>query len=149
MGCCPSLGLGLPAVENKEVGFSNLAFLGPSVWSSHFNPPSSGGSRSQAPATDARGGRSRLGGWGRLGWELAGAAGPQMTSETQLDLPRQRRKRGEGSPTQAPQKKGDRLRFLEQSFLEQRQEEAAEIPLDLSAPKTSQEWPLFRSRKIC
>lgn len=87
-------------------------------------------------------------GWvGGAGW--GGNLLGRLTSETQLDLPRQRRKRGEGSPTQAPQKKGDRLRFLEQSFLEQRQEEAAEIPLDLSAPKTSQEWPLFRSRKIC
>ena len=98
--------LGLPPVENKEVGFSNLAFLGPSVWSSHFNPLSSGASRSHAPATDPRGGRSRLGGWGRLGWELAGAAGPQMTSENQLDLARQRRKRGEGSPPPGPPEEG-------------------------------------------
>ena len=52
---------------------------------------------------------------------------------------------GRGAPPQAPQKKGDRLRFLEQSFLEQRQEEAAEIPLGLSAPKTSQEWPVTHS----
>lgn len=75
----------------------------------------------------------------RAGWELPGAAGPELTSEDQLHSARQRRTRGEGVP-QASHRKGDRLPFFQQS-----QEEVAGTHLDLSIPKTSQELPVAHS----
>lgn len=69
--------------------------------------------------------------------------GPERTSEDPQDLARQRRARG--GVSQADQKAVTLGLGVQSSFLEEKEEVAAEIHLDLLTPKTSQEHSFIHS----